>query len=178
MIKTVRKRTDIPLLFMTYINPVFTYEKNRFMKRCKECGVDGVIVPDMPFEENYELKDQCERHGISLISMIAPTSGKRTLRIADKAEGFLYCVSSLGVTGVRSKIDTKIADSIKLVKTVSSIPCAVGFGISTPEQVREMVKIADGVIVGSAIVKLIARHGKDSVEPVKKFVKELRYECV
>jgi tryptophan synthase alpha chain len=110
--------------------------------------------------------------------MIAPTSGERTVRIAEKAEGFLYCVSSLGVTGVRSKIDMKIADSIKLVKTVSSIPCAVGFGISTPEQVREMVKIADGVIVGSAIVKIIARHGKDSVEPVKKFVRELRYECV
>jgi tryptophan synthase alpha chain len=174
MVKRVRKRTDIPLLFMTYVNPIFRYGKERFMARCRECGIDGVIVPDLPFEEKDELDSECDRYGICLISMIAPTSGERTERIAREARGFLYCVSSLGVTGVRNRINSNIADLIQNVKKVSSVPCAVGFGISTPEQVREMSKISDGVIVGSAIVRIIAEHGKDSIGPVKQFVRELR----
>ena len=174
MVKRVRERIRIPLLFMTYVNPVFRYGKERFMMKCKECGIDGVIVPDLPFEEKDELEDECDRYDICLISMIAPTSGERIEKIAGDAKGFLYCVSSLGVTGVRSRIDAEIAEMIKAVKKVSSVPCAVGFGISTPEQVRDMAKISDGVIVGSAIVKIVAEYGADSIEPVKQFVRKLK----
>jgi tryptophan synthase alpha chain len=174
MVKRVRKRTKIPLLFMTYVNPIFRYGKERFMERCRDSGIDGVIVPDMPFEENDEIKDTCRQYGICLVSMIAPTSGERIEKIAKEAEGFLYCVSSLGVTGVRSKIDTNISELIRIVRNVSAVPCAVGFGISTPEQVHQMSQISDGVIVGSAIVKIIAKYGKESIGPVKQFVAELK----
>jgi tryptophan synthase alpha chain len=174
MVARARKRTKIPLLFMTYVNPIFKYGKERFMIRCRDSGIDGVIVPDLPYEENGELKDVCMRYGIALISMIAPTSGDRAERIAKGAEGFLYCVSSLGVTGVRSTIDGNIADLIRNVRTVSSIPCAVGFGISTSDQVHQISKISDGVIVGSAIVKIVAEHGTESPGPVKQFIKELK----
>jgi tryptophan synthase alpha chain len=174
MVKEVRKKTNMPLLFMTYVNPIFTYGKDRFMSKCKENGIDGIIVPDLPFEEKNELEDDCHRHDICLISMIAPTSGERTKKIAAEAKGFLYCVSSLGVTGVRSEINTNIAELIQNVKKISSVPCAVGFGISTPEQARNMAAISDGVIVGSAIVRLIAEFGKESTGPVKQFVKELK----
>ena len=174
MVKAVRTKTDIPLLFMTYVNPIFTYGKDSFMSKCRECGVNGIIVPDLPFEEKDELENECNRHGICLISMIAPTSGERAGKIAAEAKGFLYCVSSLGVTGVRSEINTNIDELIRHVKKISSVPCAVGFGISTPEQAQKMAAISDGVIVGSAIVKLVAEFGRESVEPVKEFVKALK----
>jgi len=174
MVKRLRGKTDIPLLFMTYANPVYKYGKDKFMATCREVGIDGVIVPDVPFEEKGEFSDACKQHGIDMISLIAPTSGERVEKIAREAEGFLYCVSSVGVTGVRSDISTGIAELITQVKKVASIPCAIGFGISTPKQAQEMAAISDGVIVGSAIVDIIARHGKDSIEPVKKFVREMR----
>jgi len=174
MINKVRTKTNMPLLFMTYINPVFTYGKEKFMAKCRETGIDGIIVPDLPFEEKDELENERKQHGVCLISMIAPTSGKRTEKIAREAEGFLYCVSSLGVTGARSDINTDIAELIRNVKKVSAVPCAVGFGISTPEQARVMAEISDGVIVGSAIVRIIAEFGKDSIEPIKRFVRELK----
>jgi len=173
MIKKIRKRVKVPLLFMTYINPVYRYGKERFMMNCRECGVDGIIVPDLPFEERDELKNECEKYDITLISMIAPTTGERVEMIARESKGFLYCVSSLGVTGIRTEINTNIADMIQRVKAVSSIPCAVGFGVSTPEHVRQIVKISDGVIVGSAIVRIIAEHGRDCVEPVRQFAREI-----
>ncbi len=174
MVKRLREKlTDIPLVFMTYINPVFAYGGERFLANCADCGIDGIIVPDMPFEEHGELSGICSRHGVQLISMIAPTSRDRIEAIAKNAEGFLYCVSSLGVTGVRSRIDTNISGMIERVKRVSNIPCAVGFGISTPEQAREMAAVSDGVIVGSAIVKLVEKHGRECVGPVKEFVKSL-----
>ena len=174
MVVRLRERTNMPLLFMTYANPVYAYGKERFMARCKETGIDGVIIPDVPFEEKGEFEDECVRYGIDLISLIAPTSGERAEKIAAEAKGFLYCVSSLGVTGTRSDINKNIAEVIGQVREVSPIPCAIGFGISTPEQAREMAEISDGVIVGSAIVKLIAEFGKDSVVPVKNFVSELK----
>ena len=173
MVKRVRAKSDIPLLFMTYVNPIFTYGKERFMAKCRDSGIDGVIVPDLPFEERDELAGECDKFGVCQILMIAPTSGGRAEKIAKSAKGFLYCVSSLGVTGVRSEISANIAGLIRQVKKVTAVPCAVGFGISTPEQARSMAAISDGVIVGSAIVKLIAEFGKDSVEPVREFVKEL-----
>jgi len=174
MIRRVREKVAIPLLFMTYANPVYSYGVKDFMAKSKEVGLDGVIIPDVPFEEKDEFEAPADEYGISLISLIAPTSGERTEQIAKEAKGFLYCVSSLGVTGVRSAISSNIAELIKDVKKVSSVPCAVGFGISTPEQARDMAAISDGVIVGSAIVKIIAEYGKDSIEPVKKFIEALK----
>ncbi|MCL2099738.1 MAG: tryptophan synthase subunit alpha [Oscillospiraceae bacterium] len=170
----LRQKTDIPLLFMTYANPVYVYGKDRFMQNCKESGIDGIIFPDIPFEEKDEFKAECQKYGISQIPLIAPTSGERAAKIAAEAEGFIYCVSSLGVTGIRSEIRTDAAELIKSVKKTTDIPCAVGFGISTPEQAREVAKTADGVIVGSAIVKLAAEFGRDCAEPVKRFVRELK----
>jgi tryptophan synthase alpha chain len=174
MIKSVRGKVSVPLLFMTYINPIFAYGKERFLKRCADCGIDGIIVPDLPFEERAELESVCTDYGITQISMIAPTSSDRIERIAKNAEGFLYCVSSLGVTGIRGEIGTNVTQMIEQVKKASSVPCAVGFGISTPEQAYEMAAVSDGVIIGSAIVKIISEHAAESVSPVKKFIKEVK----
>ena len=174
MVERVRKNIDIPLALMTYLNPVYTYGKSKFMSRCEAGGIDGIIVPDMPYEEKEELEGVCKQHGVDLISMISPNSKDRAVMIAESAGGFLYCVSSLGVTGVRHDINMEIGDLIKKVKEVNSIPCAIGFGISTPQQAREMAAISDGVIVGSAIVKIVAEHGIDSIEPVKAYVKSMK----
>jgi tryptophan synthase alpha chain len=174
MIARTRKNVDIPLLFMSYINPIFVYGKEKFMQKCAESGVDGVIVPDLPFEEKDELSGVCEEYKIALISLIAPTSGERTEAIARESEGFIYCVSSLGVTGIRGEINTDIAEMITRVRRVSDTPCAIGFGVSTPEQARAMAEISDGVIIGSAIVKIIAEHGKSCIEPVKKYVSGIK----
>lgn len=173
MTKKLRKKLDIPLLFMTYINPIFAYGVEKFMDQCASCGIDGIIVPDLPYEEKDELA-YCTQKGIKLISLIAPTSQERITTIAKEAEGFLYCVSSLGVTGVRSEITTNVAEMISQVKKITDIPCAIGFGISTPSQAAEMAKLSDGVIIGSALVSIIAQHGKNSVGPLVEFVKEIR----
>ncbi|MFZ3129720.1 MAG: tryptophan synthase subunit alpha [Desulfosporosinus sp.] len=174
MVTRIRQKTDIPLLFMTYLNPIYTYGKEKFLIRCAECGIEGIIVPDMPFEEKDELADVCELHGVDLISMIAPTSEERITLIAKEAKGFIYCVSSLGVTGVRSEFTTDISKMVKMVREVTDVPCAIGFGISTPEQAGSMAKLSDGVIVGSAIVKLVAKFGKDSIESVSDYVRSLK----
>lgn len=174
MVKRVRGTVDIPLVFMTYINPVYTYGTEKFMKRCAECGIDGVIIPDVPFEEKEEVSGSCEAAGVELISMIAPTSKERISMIAGQAKGFLYCVSSLGVTGVRSKITTDISEMVEQVKAVSDIPCAIGFGIAKPEQAKEMAAVSDGVIVGSAIVRMIAQYGRDCISPVCDYVREMK----
>lgn len=173
LVNEIRKSCDIPLAFMTYINPVFSYGTERFIKNCKEAGVDAVIIPDLPYEERDEVKPYCSKYGITCISMIAPTSRERISNIAAQAEGFVYCVSSLGVTGIREKLGSGVADMIKSVKAVKDIPCAVGFGISTPEQAKAMADISDGVIVGSAIVKIIEQYGRECVKPVTEFVKTM-----
>ena len=174
MVQRVRGTVDVPLVFMTYMNPVYTYGTDRFVKRCAECGIDGIIVPDVPFEEKEEISGACVASGIELISMIAPTSNERIEMTAGQAKGFLYCVSSLGVTGIRSSITTNIKEMIGHVKKVSDIPCAVGFGIATPQQAQEMAAVSDGAIVGSAIVNLIAQNGKDCIEPVCRYVREMK----
>lgn len=174
LVKKVRQNSEIPLVFMTYYNPVFSYGRDKFMANAKEAGIDGLIIPDVPFEESEEVRTYCHQYGIDLINMIAPTSVTRTKMIAEKAEGFLYCVSSLGVTGVRSEIKSDIAGLIKDAKEVTETPCAIGFGISTPEQAKEMAAVADGVIVGSAIVRIVAEHGKDSVSYVAEYVKAMK----
>lgn len=174
LVMRLRKKTEVPLLFMTYLNPVFTYGKDRFLTRCAECGIDGIIVPDLPFEEKAELADICADHGVDLISMIAPTSEDRVAKIAREAQGFIYCVSSLGVTGVRREITTDISKIVEKVREVTPVPCAIGFGISTPEQAAQMAQLSDGVIVGSAIVKLVAEYGRASVEPVSAYVRQMK----
>ncbi|HAG04882.1 MAG TPA: tryptophan synthase subunit alpha [Lachnospiraceae bacterium] len=171
--ESIRKTTDVPLVFMTYANVVFSYGGDKFMSRCKEVGVDGIILPDLPFEEKEEFLSVCKKYDIALISLIAPTSQDRIEMIAKEAEGFIYLVSSLGVTGERSKITTDIDQIVKAIKNVTNVPCAVGFGISNPEQAGRMAAMADGVIVGSAIVKKIAQYGKDSAKEVGNFVSQL-----
>ncbi|MBR1865807.1 MAG: tryptophan synthase subunit alpha [Lachnospiraceae bacterium] len=174
MVVRLRKEIDIPLLFMTYMNPIYVYGTGRFLARCAQAGIDGIIVPDVPFEEKAELAEDCRKNGIDLISMIAPTSQKRIETIAKEAEGFLYCVSSLGVTGVRSEITTDIGSMVKHVKSVTDVPVAVGFGIATPEQAKKMAGLSDGAIVGSAIVKLVAQYGKEAVPYVADYVKSMK----
>lgn len=173
-VKAVKDEMRVPMVFMTYVNPIFTYGKEKFMKRCVECGIAGIIVPDLPFEEKGELADVCRKYGVELVSLIAPTSHERIKMIAKEAEGFLYCVSSLGVTGVRKEITTNIGEMIDKVREVTDIPCAVGFGISTPEQAHEMAALSDGAIVGSAIVKIIARYGESCVPHVAEYVKKMK----
>ncbi len=178
MVRRLRRKTDIPLVFMTYANVVFSYGTERFVQTAAEIGMDGLILPDVPFEEKEEFDDICARHGMSLISLIAPTSHQRIARIAEKAEGFIYCVSSLGVTGVRSEITTDIGAMVRLVKENSDIPCAIGFGISTPDQARAMARHADGVIVGSAIVKICKEYGENCVPHVVEYVRSMKEAAV
>lgn len=170
----IREKTDIPLVFMTYLNPVFKYGYDRFFAKCAEIGVDGLICPDMPFEEKKEADAAAKAHGISIISMIAPTSEARIKAIAEEAEGFLYIVSSLGVTGVRSEIKTDLASIMESVKKYAKVPAAIGFGISTPEQAKKMSQLADGVIVGSAIVRLIEKYGENASDEIYKYVKSMK----
>ena len=162
------------MVFMTYVNPIFTYGKEKFMQRCVECGMAGVIVPDVPFEEKEEFASVFRKEGMDLISLIAPTSHDRISMIAKEAEGFVYCVSSLGVTGMRSQITTDVGAMVELVKKSSDIPAAIGFGISGPEQAKKMAAVSDGVIVGSAIVKMVEKYGKDAVPYVAEFVKSVK----
>lgn len=177
MVRRVRQTVSIPMVFMTYANVIFSYGADRFLKTAAEIGMNGIIVPDVPFEEKQEFEPLCQKYGLDQISMIAPTSHDRIRAIAEQANGFLYCVSSLGVTGTRTAITTDIGAMVKLVKEVKDIPCAVGFGISTPEQAESMCRQADGAIVGSAIVKLIAQHGRDSVQPVADYVRTMKTAC-
>lgn len=177
MVRRVRKTVSIPMVFMTYANVIFSYGADRFLKTASEIGMNGIIVPDVPFEEKQEFEPLCQKYGLDQISMIAPTSHDRIRAIAEQANGFLYCVSSLGVTGTRTAITTDIGAMVKLVKEVKDIPCAVGFGISTPEQAESMCRQADGAIVGSAIVKLIAQYGRDSVQPVADYVRTMKTAC-
>ena len=164
----------VPMVFMTYANVVYSYGAERFLSACKEIGIDGIILPDLPFEEKEEFLPVCRKYGVDLISLVAPTSEDRIAMIAKEAEGFLYIVSSLGVTGVRSEITTDLGSIVKTVRENTDIPCAVGFGISTPEQAGKMAAVSDGAIVGSAIVKLLAKYGKDAPAEIGKYVKSMK----
>lgn len=174
LVTKLRKKVKVPMVFMTYANVVFSYGSERFISRCKEVGIDGLILPDIPFEEKDEFDPICKQYGLDLVSLIAPTSHERISMIAKEANGFVYCVSSLGVTGTRTEITTNVGEMVSLVKKTKDIPCAIGFGISTPEQAKKMAQYADGVIVGSAIVKIIAQYGEDAVKPVSEYVKSMK----
>ncbi len=169
LLKSMKNDIHVPLAFMTYANVVFSYGADRFMQSCKDVGVGALVVPDIPYEEKEEFQASCDKHGVALISFIAPTSEKRVARIAKDAQGFIYVVSSLGVTGTRSTLDSHVSSVISLIRQHTSVPCAVGFGISTPEQARDVARYADGVIIGSAIVKIIERYGVDAPAHVKQF---------
>lgn len=174
MVKRLRLKVKVPMVFMTYANVVYSYGAEKFISTCKELGMDGLILPDIPYEEKEEFDPLCKKYGLDLISLIAPTSHHRIKMIAEAANGFVYCVSSLGVTGTRTEITTDIGEMVSLVKDAKEIPCAVGFGISTPEQAKKMAQYADGVIVGSAIVKIIAEHGEQAVPYVREYVKRMK----
>lgn len=170
----VSKQIDIPLVYMTYLNVLFKYGYDNFLEKAVKSGISGVIIPDLPFEEKQELQSVAEKYGIDVISLIAPTSENRIKMIASDAKGFVYAVSSLGVTGTRSEITTDLDTITKHIKDVTDVPVAIGFGINTPEQAKKYADIADGVIVGSAIVKIIAKHGKNAPDEVYKYVKEMK----
>ena len=173
-VRQLRREVPVPLVFMTYANVVFSYGADRFMAACREAGVSGLILPDLPYEEKEEFAPACRRHGVALISLIAPTSADRIARIAAGAEGFVYLVSSLGVTGARSAITTDLAPLVQTIRENTRLPVAVGFGISTPEQARQMAGCADGVIVGSAILRLLEQYGRQAPPHVGAFVREMK----
>ena len=174
LVKKIRVNSEIPLAFMTYANLIFTYGSEKFISQCAELGICAVILPDIPFEEKGEMLDVFHKYDVKLISLIAPTSNERIQKIAAEAEGFIYCVSSMGVTGTRAEITTDVGAMVKRIKAAGKIPCAVGFGISNPETAAQMASVSDGAIVGSAIVKIVSKYGKDSVKPVYEFVREMK----
>ena len=174
MVRELRQDVKIPMVFMTYANVVFSYGAEKFISLCDEVGIDGLILPDLPFEEKEEFLDVCRDYSVDLISLIAPTSENRIARIASEAEGFLYVVSSLGVTGTRSEINTDLGRMVELVRANTDIPCAIGFGISVPEQAAKMAGISDGAIVGSAIIKILEKYGKDAPAHIGEYVKSMK----
>lgn len=173
LVAELRQETQVPLVFLTYANPIYAYGAERFFTRCEETGVDGVIVPDIPYEEREEMRPYSEPHQVALVPLVAPTSKDRIQKIAKIAQGYVYVVSSLGVTGVRSHITTDIGAIVEEVRKATSTPVAVGFGIATPEQANAMAKVSDGAIVGSAIVKLVEKYGKDAPHYVYDYVKSM-----
>lgn len=172
-VRELRKEVTVPMVFMTYANVVFSYGSESFIKTCSEIGIDGIILPDLPFEEKEEFLPECHKYGVDLISLIAPTSKDRVAMIAKEAEGFIYLVSSLGVTGTRTEINTDLDSIVKIIRENTSVPCAIGFGISTPEQAKKMASISDGAIVGSAIIKIMEKYGKESPAYVGEYVKSM-----
>lgn len=173
-VRELRKDVLVPMVFMTYANVVYHYGSEKFISTCSEIGIDGLILPDVPFEEKDEFDPICRKYGVDLISMIAPTSDDRIAMIAREATGFIYVVSSLGVTGERTSIKTNVAPIITSIRSVTDVPCAIGFGISTPEQAQQMAAISDGAIVGSAIIRIIEKNGTGSADPVGEYVKSMK----
>ena len=174
MVRNLRKDISTPMVFMTYANVVFSYDAEKFISTCREIGIDGLILPDLPFEEKDEFLPICDKYDVDLISLIAPTSDKRIGMISKEAKGFIYVVSSLGVTGTRSAITTDVDSLISVVRENTDVPCAIGFGISTPEQASKMASVSDGAIVGSAIIKIIEKYGKDAPKHVGEYVKRMK----
>ena len=173
-VRELRRDVRVPMVFMTYANVVYSYGAERFIRTCHEIGIDGLILPDVPFEEKEEFLPYCHQYGVDLVSLVAPTSENRIAEIAAEAEGFLYIVSSLGVTGTRSEITTDLGAIVSVVRQHAKVPCAIGFGISTPEQARKMADLSDGAIVGSAIIKILEKYGRDAAPEVGKYVKSMK----
>ena len=174
LVRNLRGDVTVPMVFMTYANVVFSYDAECFISTCSEIGIDGLILPDLPFEEKDEFLPLCRQYGVDLISLIAPTSENRIAMIAKEAEGFIYLVSSLGVTGMRSEIKTDLASIVEVIRQNTDTPCAIGFGISTPEQAQKMASLSDGAIVGSAIIRLLEQHGQNAPEYVGAYVRRMK----
>ncbi len=174
LVKKLRTKTQIPLILMMYVNTIYRFGIERFFTLCKQTGIDAVIVPDLPFEEHEEIDDCALTNGVYPINLVAPTSQNRIAEIAQNSNGFLYCVSSTGVTGMRNSFQTDFDRFFGMVEQYATIPYCVGFGISSPEQVKTMKNYCNGVIVGSAIVKIVGEYGKNCTEPIGQFVKNLR----
>lgn len=173
LVRELRADVNVPMVFMTYANVVFSYGAEKFLSTCQQIGMDGIILPDLPYEEKEEFLPLCHTYGVDLISLIAPTSANRIAMIAKEAEGFIYVVSSLGVTGTRSEIKTDLASIVKVIRENTDVPCAIGFGISNPEQAKKMAGISDGAIVGSAIIKIIEKYGREAAPHVGDYVREM-----
>ena len=173
-VKEIRKDVKIPMVFMTYANVVFSYDADKFISKCNEVGIDGLILPDLPFEEKEDFAPICDKYDVDLISLVAPTSENRIAMIAKEAKGFLYVVSSLGVTGARSEIKTDLKAIVDVIRENTDIPCAIGFGISTPEQAKKMADVSDGAIVGSAIIKLLEKYGTEAPKYIGEYVKSMK----
>ena len=173
-VKELRQDVTVPMVFMTYANVIFSYGAEKFISTCAEIGIDGLILPDLPFEEKEEFLPLCRRYGVDLISLIAPTSENRVAMIAREAEGFIYLVSSLGVTGTRSRITTDLAPIIRTIRENTKVPVAIGFGISTPEQAKAMAALSDGAIVGSAIEKILAGYGREAPDRIGEYVRSMK----
>ena len=173
-VRELRRDVTVPMVFMTYANVVFSYGAERFISTCAEIGMDGLILPDVPYEEKEDFQPLCRQYGLDLVSLIAPTSENRIAMIAKEAEGFLYLVSSLGVTGTRSEIKTDLGSIVEAVRQNTDIPCAIGFGISTPEQAKQMADLSDGAIVGSAIIKILAQYGREAPPHIGAYVKSMK----
>lgn len=173
-VRELRKEVTVPMVFMTYANVVFSYGSEKFIATCKEIGMDGLILPDVPYEEKEEFQSICDRYDMDFISLIAPTSENRIAMIAKEAKGFLYIVSSLGVTGTRTEIKTDLSSIVEVVRRNTDVPCAIGFGISTPEQAKKMAGLSDGAIVGSAIIKLLEKYGIEAPKYVGEYVKSMK----
>ncbi len=174
LVRELRKDVAVPMVFMTYANVVYSYDAEKFIKTCEEIGIDGLILPDLPFEEKDEFLPICKKYNVDLISLIAPTSENRISMIAKEAEGFIYVVSSLGVTGTRSEIKTDLKSIVDVIRANTDVPCAIGFGISTPEQAKKMAELSDGAIVGSAIIKYLEKYGKDAPKYIGEYVKSMK----
>lgn len=174
MVKEVREKVSVPMTFMTYANVVYSYGAERFISKCREVGIDGLVLPDIPYEEKGEFIDLCDKYDVDLVSLIAPTSADRISMIAKEAKGYIYLVSRLGVTGTRTEITTDLASIVKVIRDNTDVPCVIGFGISTPEQAAKMASVSDGAIVGSAIIKLIKEHGKDAPKVVGEYVRKMK----
>lgn len=173
-VRELRKEVTVPMVFMTYANVVFSYGSEKFIATCKEIGMDGLILPDVPYEEKEEFQSICDQYDMDFISLIAPTSENRIAMIAKEAKGFLYIVSSLGVTGTRTEIKTDLSSIVEVVRQNTDVPCAIGFGISTPEQAKKMAGLSDGAIVGSAIIKLLEKYGIEAPKYVGEYVKSMK----
>ena len=174
LVRVLRNDVTVPMVFMTYANVVYSYGAEIFISTCQKIGIQGLILPDLPYEEKEEFLDLCHRYEVDLISLIAPTSDDRIAMIAEEAEGFVYLVSSMGVTGTRAEIQTDLTSIVDTIREHTKIPCAIGFGIARPEQARAMAALSDGAIVGSAIIKIIEQYGRDAAAPVGEYVKSMK----
>jgi len=173
MVKELRKKTSVPLVFMTYYNPIYNYRLDKFCKASTDNGIDGLIVPDLTPDEGGELENITDKQGLDLIYLLSPTSTKERIElVSKKSKGFIYMVSLTGVTGARENMPIKIDKFVSDVRKATDKPLCVGFGISTPEQAKQVSNLADGVIIGSQIIKLMEKE--DNFTSVGKFIKETR----